>query len=61
MVWEKRYFAGGVEGWQNIKTKDIIYAVYRHDYEVILNGKRIKTYKSFEEADAFIEEYIRGN
>lgn len=57
MVWERRYL-GGDEGWENPKTKDIIYVVHKTQWEVVLNGKTIHWADSEMEANDVMDKYI---
>lgn len=58
MVWEKRYLAGGSEGWENPNTKDIMYVIHRTQWEVVLNGKTIHRVNSEMEANDLMDKYI---
>lgn len=58
MVWERRYFSGGDEGWENIKTRDVIYVTHRTRWEVILNGKTISFVNNEKIANMVMDDYI---
>ena len=61
MVWEKRYLMGGIEGWENKSSKDIIYVKYKTEWEVILNDRTIHKVKSELEANDLMDAYIENN
>ena len=61
MVWEKRYLMGGIEGWENKSSKDIIYVKYKTEWEVILNDRTIHKVKSELEANDLMDTYIENN
>ena len=60
MVWEKTYLIGGIEGWENRKTKDTIHVEHKTEWEVILNGKTIHKVKSEAEANYLMDSYIES-
>jgi hypothetical protein len=61
-MWERIYLLGGITGWENTETHDIIYPVYRHQWDVMLQSddkvETIKNFKSLNEANDFIDQYI---
>ena len=61
MVWERRHLMGGIEGWENKSSKDLIYVKYKAEWEVILNGKIIHKVKSEAEANDLMISYIENN
>ena len=61
MVWEKRYLMGGIEGWENKSSKDIIYVKHKTEWEVILNDRTIHKVKSELEANDLMDAYIENN
>jgi len=58
-MWIKKYYIGGIEGYENNDTNDTIYVVNRHQWEVVLNSKNIKTFSNGEDATTFMEEHIK--
>ena len=57
-MWNKKYLLGGIEGWEDNHTGSLIYPIHRHDWEVMLNGSLLKTLKTLEEANEYIDNYV---
>jgi len=60
MVWERKYLIGGIEGWEHLKTKDLIFVRHKTQWEVVLNNKPIHAVTSEMEANGLMDEYIEA-
>jgi hypothetical protein len=58
MVWERAYLLGKGTSWKNKKTGDILYTVYRTQWDVLLNTKIIYQANSEKEAIDFMDDYM---